>query len=299
METKNDVTNPGADDPSSVKRSARSGQLRIFGMFSLLFWVLFILYCLYGWPDRRIDITMFICYSLTTFAGFYLACGNARWWARWLLVGLTILLITASNPGPGRFAGLAYFGVLAMISAGFTYASRMIISAFRRESSPRQRFTIFGLMIVTAITAVCLVALNLFPESERAPSALSIVLILVLLGFTLTAQCASAWYRTTRGALVVGFVALLLAIPVALGLHVMFHYVNKSPPDAGNVLIPIGTTVLFMWILLYPLWFGFHALGWTLIDPSWKFGPRYVPQPAAQVEVKEIDVLMSDDGNGS
>ncbi|WP_144970138.1 hypothetical protein [Bremerella volcania] len=172
--------------------------------------------------------------------------------------------------------------------------SRMIISAFRRESSPRQRFTIFGLMIVTAITAVCLVALNLFLGSESSPSALLVIVILILVGFALTAQCASAWCRTKWETLVVALVALLVAIPAALGVHVLLHYVNKSPTEAGDVLIPIGTMVLFMWMLLYPLWFGFYALGWTLIDPSWKLGPRHVAGPKVAAPEEEFDVLMED-----
>ncbi|QDU73400.1 hypothetical protein Pan97_03710 [Bremerella volcania] len=119
METRAEVTtreeNHPADDHAAANRSTRSGLLQLCGMVSLLVWALAILFCLYGWPDRRIEFTMFICYSLTTFAGFYLACGNARWWVRWLLVGMTILLILFANHGPGIPRRLRHDGLSATL----------------------------------------------------------------------------------------------------------------------------------------------------------------------------------------
>ncbi|PQO36839.1 hypothetical protein C5Y96_06645 [Blastopirellula marina] len=298
METESDIAieepNCPAADVASTRQSPSSKRLRTLGVISLVAWALAILYFLFGWRSRIIEITMFLSYSLTAFAGFYLACGNARWWVRWLLVSLAIQLITLANYNSSMLEGVTYFSVLAMISAGFTFAGRMVISAFRRESSPRQRFTIFGLMIVTAITAVCLVALNISLDSESGPSVLVIIAALIIIGFALTAQCASAWSHTKREGLVVGLTACLMGIPSSLSIHLLFHYIDRSPPEAGDVLIPVWTMVFFMWMLLYPLWFGFYALGWTLIDPGWKFGSGHATKPAAEVAEKEVDVLMED-----
>lgn len=298
METEHDVAiheeGCPAEDHSTATPSAPSRSLRILGVFSLLAWAMLVLGCLFQPTAFNFDIKVYISYSLTVFSGFYLACGNARWWARWLLASLIVLLILAAHDGSERVEGTTYFGVLAMIAAGFTYASRMIISAIRGESNPLQRFTIFGLMVVTAITAVCLVALNRLLLSEGEPSIVLLVVILIGLGFALMAQCVPAWTCNKRQAVTVVAIALVLAFLTSLILHQVFYYVDNTAPSFYDVLLPIWMITGFMWLVLYPLWFGFYALGWRLIDPSWKFGPRYQTESPARIEEKAVDVLMED-----
>lgn len=280
--------------PSLEVSSASSWPWRILGALTLLTWTLLVLVVLILYQEPASEINVFLSYSLTAFLGFYLACGNIRWWWRWLVMVLTILLIVSVHFNPDKFQYIVYFGVLSMISAGFTYASRMILAAFRGESNPRQQFTIFGLMLVTTITAICLVALNHWFAEEGDPPIALLLTILIMLGFTMTAQLAAAWTRTKWEALAFAAIAAIAAVPASLVVYGTFAYIDDSPPDIEDVIYPVGLMSAFMWLILYPLWFSFYALGWKLIDPSWKLGPRHVAKPAAPREVKEFDVLMED-----
>lgn len=285
--------------PSLAVPSAPSQLLRIVGAFTLLTWALLILVGLVLFNEPGSEINVFLSYSLSAFLGFYLACGSNRWWWRWLVVALTILLIISTHFAPDKLEGVVYLGVLSMIAAGFTYASRMILAAFRGEANQRQQFTIFGLMLVTTITAICLVAMNQIFMSEGRSSIALMITVLIMLGFTMTAQLAPAWTRTKWEALLFAVVAAIMAVPSTLAVYGIFTLIDNSPPDLDEVVYPLGLMTVFMWLILYPLWFSFHALGWKLIDPSWKLGPRHVPQPATPGEVKEVDVLMSDTGDGN
>ncbi|MFN3152411.1 hypothetical protein [Bremerella sp.] len=279
-------------DNSPAAPPASSRPMPILGGMTLLAWTLLILSWLFYFSGPSSEINIFMGYSLTAFVGFYLACGSIRWWWRWLVVALTILLIISTHFDPDKLEGIVYFGVLSMIAAGFTYASRMILAAFRGEANQRQQFTIFGLMLVTTITAICLVAMNQLFMSEGLSSIALMVTVLIMLGFSMTAQLAPAWTRTKWEALLFAVVAAMMAVPSTLAVYGVFTFIDNSPPDLNDVVYPLALMTVFMWLILYPLWFSFHALGW-------KLGPRYAAKPTAHVEAKEVDVLMSDDGDGS
>lgn len=294
METETDIATNKAGTPPETSRPKPTELMQLWGALSLLTWTLLIFAGLFVGTGPRLEINMYVSYSLTTIAGFYLACGNARWWVRWLLLGLAVLLIIFAHFNPDKYEGIAYFSIMGMISAGFTYLGRMIISAFRRESSPKQRFTIFGLMLATAITAVCMVALNHLVDSDGGPPVTLIIVVLILLGFMLTAQCAPLWTRTKWEALAFAVSGLLLAIPAGALIYVILHYFDNGRQAVDEIFFPISMMTFFVWLTLYPLWFGFYALGWTLIDPSWKLGPRYESKSPAKLEREDIDVLMED-----
>lgn len=271
-----------------------TGGLRIAGVLALLVWAISILICLFSSMRFTFEIGIFLIYSLTAFTGFYLACGNARWWARWLLASLSILLIASSHYSHDMLEGISYHGVFIVISAGFTFAGRMILSAFRGESSARQRFTIFGLMVVTAITAVCLLAINYLFLSNGATDVAVAIAILTVLGFAMTAQCTPAWTNTKREAFVFAATGFLIAIPSSLIIYGILAFSENTTQLVEEVMYPVWMIFLLLWLILYPLWFSFYALGWKLIHPSWKLGPRHAMKSAVRMKEKEVDVLMED-----
>lgn len=269
-------------------------RMRGLGVFVLMIWAVSVLLLLFVPVDPSFETSIFFSYSLTAFVGFFLASGNARLWVRWLLVGLNVLLIFIAHANPSRIEGLIIFGVLTMISAGFTYAIRMILAAVLGESSPRQRFTIFGLMLATAVTAVCLVALNaLFAPREDTPVAL-IGVILIGLGFSAMAQCAPAWARTKLQAVIIGVIALTLAFAMSLVLYQVFQLMDGAPPSFEEILLPIWVMIGLMWLIIYPLWFGVYAVGWNLVGPGWKLGQQVEAKPTANAAEEDVDVLMEE-----
>ena len=282
------------EDGAAAVPSAPGWQLRALGVFSLLAWALLILAGLFSSTAAHREIDEHLTFSLCAFAGFYLACGNIRWWARWLVVGCILLLVVFTFEGLSFLEEMTYFGVLAMISAGFTFAGRMILSAVRGESSPRQRFTIFGLMLATAITSVCAVAMNQQFGLEEGSAVGFLIVLLFLIGFAMTAQFAVIWARTKWEILAFAAAAILVAFPTPFLIWQLIQLTDGSTMPLEDILYPIGMMTFFTWLILYPLWFSFHALGWKLIHPSWKLGPRHATKPAAPREVKEVDVLMED-----
>ncbi|MFN3152410.1 hypothetical protein [Bremerella sp.] len=282
------------EDGAAAVPSAPGWLLRLLGAFSLLAWALLILAGLFSSTAAHREMDEHLTFSLSAFAGFYLACGNFRWWARWLVAACILLLIVFAYEGPSFPEEMTYFGVLAMISAGLTFAGRMILSAVRGESSPRQRFTIFGLMLATAITSVCAVAMNQHFGLEESPAVGILIALLFLIGFAMTAQFAATWARTKWEILAFAAAAILVAFPTPFLVWQLIQLTDGAPMPVEDILYPMGMMTFFTWLILYPLWFSFYALGWKLIDPSWKLGPRYAAKPTAHVEVKEVDVLMED-----
>lgn len=275
-------------------KPATSKGMRILGVLVLIAWVLSILFCLFSYQQSLFEIGQFLTYSLTSFAGFYLACGSAKWWVRWLLACFCILLVASSHYSHDLLEGISYNGVFTVISAGFTFACRMILSTFRGESSAHQRFTIFGLMVVTAITAVCMLAVNYLFLSIGATEAAVAIAVLTVLGFAITAQCTPVWTNTKREAIVFAVSALLLAVPCSLIICGILAYFEMATQLVEEIIYPVWMIFLLLWLILYPLWFSFYALGWKLIDPSWKLGPRHAMKSAPRMKEDEVDVMMED-----
>ncbi|QDU73401.1 hypothetical protein Pan97_03720 [Bremerella volcania] len=254
---------------------------------------------LLAWRTPGEEHGIFIRFGQAGIAGFYLACGWAKWWVRWLVafgavVAFSITMIQQIDP-----VAYVMFGVLIMLSAGFTYLVRMIVAVIRGESSSSQRFTIFGLMLVTGIAAVCAVAMSNLPEFQEPARGASIVIMMACFGLCLITQCSPLWTTSQRQAIpfVASAVSLALLMPFAICL--VFYLIQDQMPPIWNVVSACWLMAFTTWVTLYPLVFVFYGMGGSLVDPSWKLKPRYErPHRPARIEA-EVDVLMSDPGDGN
>lgn len=249
---------------------------------------------LLAWRNNGNDFGMFIRFGQAGIAGFYLACGWAKWWARCLVAAGTTATLVITLVEPTGLFSFILFGVIVVMSAGFTYLVRMIVAVVRGESSPTKRFTIFGLMVVTAIIALVAVLMSRAPELADTSFATTLVLFSSLIALTLAAQCSPLWGTTTRQVVTffAGGVSLAVILPfVYLGL--MFGLEDRLP-DTLKTAFDFSVMIFTTWVTLYPLVFVFYGMGGSLVDPSWKLKPRH-HRPAMPARAKaEVDVLMVD-----
>ncbi|MEW4565121.1 hypothetical protein AB1K70_21530 [Bremerella sp. JC770] len=249
---------------------------------------------LFGWRTPGGEYGIFIRFGQGGIAGFYLACGWAKWWVRWLVALGAMLAFSVTMLQQGDPVAYVLFGMLIVISAGFTYLVRMIIAVIRGESSQTQRFTIFGLMIATAIVAVCVLGMSNLPEFQEPARGASMVLMLAIFGLSLIAQCSPLWTVTWRQAFALAGSALSLALVMPFVIYGVIYVFQDRMPSIWEVVQPCWLMVLATWATIYPLVFVFYGLGGSLIDPSWKLKPRSeAPSKPGRVE-EDIDVLMED-----
>jgi len=250
---------------------------------------------LFAWRTPGDEFGIFIRFGQAGIAGFYLACGWAKWWVRWLAAAVVVLALSITMlQQAADVVAYVMFGVLIMISAGFTFLVRMIVAVLRGESSPTQRFTIFGLMIVTAIVAVCVVAMSNIPEFQEPARGASMVLMMALFGLSLIAQCTPLWTTSQPQALAFVGSALSLAVVMPFAIFGVIYVFGAQLPPLWDVLLPCWLMVFATWVTLYPLVFVFYGMGGALIDPSWKLKPRHQREPQPVPAESEIDVLMEE-----
>lgn len=248
---------------------------------------------LFAWRSRG-EAGMVIRFGQSGIIGFYLACGWAKWWVRWLtaiaaVLAFSLTMIEQLNPDD-----FINFSVLIMTSAGFTYLVRMIVSVIRGESNPLQRFTIFGLMIVTAIVAACAMGMNQLPEFQEPARGASMVITMAMFGLSLIAQCALLWTTTRRQLIAFGVSALVLAFIMPFAIYGVFYLSQDRMPPISRMLVPCWVMIVTTWLTLYPLVFVFYGMGGSLINPSWKLKPRQKSAPRTARGEADVDVLMED-----
>lgn len=245
------------------------------------------------------DIGIFLRFGQAGIVGFYLACGWAKWWVRWLVAAGSVLGLSVTMLQPQDPVSYVMFGVLIVISAGFTFLVRMIVAVIRGESSPTQRFTIFGLMLVTGVVAVCTVALNQLPEFQDTARGSSIILMMACFGLCLIAQCSPLWTTNPRQAIAFAASAISLALVMPFGIVGVIYVLQDQMPEMWNVVTACWGMAFTTWVTLYPLVFVFYGMGGALVDPSWKLKPRHERSlKPARVE-PEFDVLLGDTEDGN
>ncbi|MBA2113168.1 hypothetical protein [Bremerella alba] len=254
---------------------------------------------LFAWRTFGGELAIFIRFGQAGVAGFYLACGWAKWWVRWLAALVAVLALSTTMLQQYNFAAYVLFGVLIMISAGFTFLVRMIVSVIRGESSPSQRFTIFGLMVVTAIVAVCVVAMSNVPQFQEPARGTSLALMMALFGLCLISQCSPLWTTSQRQAISFAGSAFSLAAVMPFAIYGLIYLYQNQMPPIMNVVLPCWLMVFTTWATLYPLMFVFYGLGGALVDPSWKLKSRHESSPSPRHIESEVDVLMDDPGDGN
>ncbi len=254
---------------------------------------------LLAWRTPGGDFGTFIRFGQAGIVGFYLACGWAKWWVRWLAAVVAVLAFSITMLIQADLVAYVMFGVLIMISAGLTYLARMIIAVIRGESSSTQRFTIFGLMIVTAIVAICTLAMSNLPEFREPARGVSMVIMMILFGLSLIAQCALLWTTTRQQTLAFAGSALSLAFIMPFAIYGVIYLSQDRMPPIWDVIVPCWAMVLTTWVTLYPLVFVFYGMGGSLIDPSWKLSPRQERAARPTRTEPDVDVLMSEPGDGS
>lgn len=249
---------------------------------------------LFAWRTPGDEFGVFIRFGQAGIVGFYLACGWAKWWVRWLVAFAAVLAFSITMLQQADIAAYVMYGVLVMISAGFTYLVRMIVAVIRGESSPTQRFTIFGLMVVTAVVAVCAVAMSNIPEFQQPARGTSTVLMMALFGLSLIAQCSPLWTTCQRQASVFAGSAFSLAAVMPFAIYGLIYLFQDRMPTIWEVVIPCWLMIFTTWVTLYPLVFVFYGMGGSLVDPSWKLKPRHASAPRPARFESEVDVLMED-----
>lgn len=254
---------------------------------------------LLAWRTPAGDIGIFLRFGQAGIVGFYLACGWAKWWVRWLVAFFAVLAFSITMLQLWDAVAYVMFGILIMISAGFTFLVRMIVAVIRGESNPAQRFTIFGLMLVTGIVAVCALAMSNVREFQDSARSVSLVLMMMLFGLALIAQCSPLWTTTQRQTIAFVGSALSLAIIMPFFIFGVIYVVQERTPPIWDVVLSCWLMIFTTWVTLYPLVFVFYGMGGSLVDPSWKLKPRHKSQLRPARTETEVDVLMSDDGHGN
>ncbi|PQO36838.1 hypothetical protein C5Y96_06640 [Blastopirellula marina] len=253
---------------------------------------------LFAWRSPG-ETGVFIRFGQAGIVGFYLACGWAKWWVRWLTAFAAVLAFSLTMLELLDPVAFIMFGVLIMISAGFTYLVRMIVAVIRGESNPTQRFTIFGLMIVTAIVAVCAMGMSNLAEFQEPARGASMVIMMAFFGLSLIVQCALLWTTTRRQAIAFGGSALSLAFIMPFAIYGVIFLSQDRMPPMSRVLVPCWLMVLTTWVTLYPLVFVFYGMGGSLINPSWKLKPRHELAVRPAKTETDVDVLMGEYGDGN
>ncbi|MBI1249719.1 hypothetical protein GC197_17985 [bacterium] len=228
--------------------------------------------------------------------GFYLACGRIFWPLRWLLVALIVLFCSLPNRQEDIVMLFVQQLTLAILIAGFTFLIRMILAVVLGESSPRQRFTIFGVMLTTLIVASSVFALqsvNTFDEGSG--QIFEFILILSTLGLSFSAQGIALWASRPIHWIIFVSLALVLAVAAPFVLFIGLNWSIGPPPPSGLDAFtwPLWGMLISFWLILYPASFALRGLGVELIDPGWKLGAVDTKPPRKRQD-EDVDVLMQD-----
>ncbi|MBI1249720.1 hypothetical protein GC197_17990 [bacterium] len=265
--------------------------LLLVGQLTTILWLLF------SMPSGPMEYSIFFRLGLVGAAGFYFACGRLPWPLRLLSVALTVIMCVLSLRGPDSFEGIVVMGTVALIVTGLSYVIRMILAAILGESSPRQRFTIFGLMLVTSIVALCVFAFQwAAPSSADPKSLLGMLLMFTLFGLAFSAQGITLWANRLSELFVFAALALGLAFATPFFLYGVVISLSPNPPPGGigAFLWLTWFMMITFWLVLYPLWFALRGLGIELIDPGWKLGATQPSSPSRPGKEEDVDVLMQD-----
>ncbi|PQO46180.1 hypothetical protein [Blastopirellula marina] len=253
------------------EQRSTGANMTLVAIICFLFFI-FESFCLYFLPYLGSPRVLALRLGLAAIGGFWLACGRPRLEIRLGIVAAAALLIgMTSRPYP--IENTTIVGVAVLLVTGGTFLGHFLFSLGMGKESLRQKFSIWGLMKVTAVAAGMSVALRYgvnYDELEDAGFRAAMILFhLVMLETVLVTQC-SVWWARTWG-MFCGMIGV--AVATAIGAPLMDFAIHSS---LEKTIVPLeqlikfhGFAVACIWISLVPLQLALKFAGTSLVRESW------------------------------
>ncbi|PQO36671.1 DUF805 domain-containing protein [Blastopirellula marina] len=217
---------------------------------------------------RDLDDSGFLRFGYAGLAGFWLACGRPGWWVR-LFVVILIAILTGMTASAEFLEFASFTGVTIGVTAGMTYAVRMLLSYGFREDNQHRSFSIAAMMQITVVAALVVLALRYGGGLKGSPAEAALTLFyLTTLGFSLAAGCMPLWARRRR-TLVGLSMSAIVCVLITLVVTVIGSALFDHDPDWFDVIKAYLVAIAGLWSLVVPLQFVLRAAKWNLVREDW------------------------------